>query len=459
MNLRPFDPVHAPTVASWARTEDEVRAWCGRPEARIPPDALVAWGREEGVSAYALTEGSRPLAYGELWEDATEGEVEVAQLIVDPARRGQGVGGALATRLAERARTLQSQVVLRVRPDHLVALRCYRAAGFARIDAAEEAEWNRNQPLPYVWMTYARTSSVDDTPGTPAIDASTVARLIAAQLPAWAHLPIRAVEPGGWNNRTFRLGSEMLVRLPSRACYAAQVTKEQRWLPRLAPHLPLPVPVPLARGDPDGGYPWPWSVYRWIEGETATSGPIDDASRFAEALARFIAALQRIDPAGGPPPGEHNFFRGGPLRTYDAETRAAIARLRGRIDATAATRTWEAALDATWHGSPAWLHGDVSPSNLLVREGSLSAVIDFGGCGVGDPSCDLAIAWTLFSGDAREAFRAALRADAAMWERGRGWALWKALIMLAEHHDRDPSRAAQERHVVEEVLADLRGSG
>ena len=202
------------------------------------------------------------------------------------------------------------------------------------------------------------------------IDVSLVARLVAAQFPRWAGLPISPAEFGGWDNRTFRLGEDMSVRLPSAARYSGQVEKEHRWLPRLAPSLPLPIPLPLAMGVPADGYPWHWSVYRWLEGENATPERIGDLCEFSTALARFLAALQRIDPAGGPPPGKHNFFRGGPLATYDAETRNAIVSLHGRIDAAAVTAVWEAALDATWHGAPVWLHGDVSASNLLVERGT-----------------------------------------------------------------------------------------
>ena len=231
------------------------------------------------------------------------------------------------------------------------------------------------------------------------INVSLVSRLVAAQFPQWADLPVTPAVPQGWDNRTFRLGAHMTVRLPSAAAYALQVEKEHRWLPKLAPHLPLSIPVPLAKGAPADGYPWQWSVYRWLEGETATAERIADLRQFATALARFLTALQRIDPAGGPPPGRHNFFRGGPLTVYDAETRQALAALEGRIDTIAANAVWEAALAASGHGSPVWFHGDVAAGNLLVRDGRLGAVIDFGTSGVGDPSCDLAIAWTLFGGE------------------------------------------------------------
>jgi aminoglycoside phosphotransferase (APT) family kinase protein len=283
------------------------------------------------------------------------------------------------------------------------------------------------------------------------IDASLVRRLLAAQFPYWADLPVTPAVPQGWDNRTFRLGERMTVRLPSAERYVAQVEKEHRWLPRLAPHLPLPIPVPLGRGVPADGYPWPWSVYRWIEGETATVGRIADPSRFATGLAQFLVALQRVDTTNGPPPGPHNFFRGGPLTVYDAETRQAITALEGEIDTGAATAVWEAALAATWHGQPVWVHGDVAAGNLLLEDGHLSAVIDFGSSGVGDPSCDLVISWTLFEGESREAFRASVGLDDATWARARGWALWKALITLANNEN---SKISETRRVIDEVLAD-----
>ena len=286
------------------------------------------------------------------------------------------------------------------------------------------------------------------------IDVSLVGRLVTAQFPQWADLLLKLVEFDGWDNRTFRLGEDMTVRLPSAEAYTGQVEKEHRWLPRLAPLLPLPIPVPLAMGIPADGYPWHWSVYRWLEGENATIERIADLHQFATALAQFLAALQRIDPAGGPPPGQHNFFRGAPLAIYDTETRDAIASLNGKIDTDAVTAAWEAALQATWHGPPVWLHGDVSAANLLVKRGRLSAVIDFGCSGVGDPACDLTIVWTLFSGESREAFCAALPVDGATWARGRGWALWKGLITLAEHINTNPLEAEKARRAIDKVLAD-----
>ncbi len=296
----------------------------------------------------------------------------------------------------------------------------------------------------------------------PVIDDALVRRLVSAQFPQWADLSVRPVTRGGWNNRTFHLGEQMLVRLPSAAGYAAQVDKEQLWLPRLAPLLPLSIPAPVAIGEAMEGYPWRWSIYQWIEGATAIPERIADPRDFATSLARFLIALQRIDPTGGPAPGAHNFYRGGLLTTYDAETRRAIAVLEGTIDTGVVTEIWEAALAATWHSAPVWIHGDVSAGNLLVQEGRLSAVIDFGTCGVGDPACDLTIAWTLFGGESREVFRAMLSLDAGTWARGRGWALWKALIIAAGLCDANPFDVndTPPRRIIDEVLKDrMRGYG
>ena len=231
--------------------------------------------------------------------------------------------------------------------------------------------------------------------------------------------------------------------------------KEPPWLPKPPPNLPLPIPAPLGKGTPGEGYPHPWSVYRWIEGEPATSDRIADPVEFATGLADFLTALYRIDPTGGPPPGRHNFFRGGPLTVYDDETRQALAALDGRIDTDGASAVWETALAASWHGPPVWFHGDVAAGNLLLRAGRLSAVIDFGTSGVGDPACDLAIAYTLLKGESREAFRAALRLDEATWARGRGWVLWKCLITLAGHIETSSVRATTVQREIAEVLADL----
>ncbi|WP_182113080.1 MULTISPECIES: aminoglycoside phosphotransferase family protein [unclassified Actinotalea] len=291
----------------------------------------------------------------------------------------------------------------------------------------------------------------------PAITADLVRRLVAEQHPRWAALPVTPVPRSGWDNRTFRLGDELLVRLPSAAEYAEAVVKEQRWLPVLAGHLPLPIPAPVAAGAPGRHFPWPWSVYRWLPGESADAAPPADLTRLAVDLAAFLAALQAV-PGPGPGPGQHNWWRGGPVDRYEHETRHALEVLAGEVDVTAAGQVWQAAVASTWGGPDVWLHGDVAPGNLLVSGGALSAVIDFGTCGWGDPACDLVIAWTFFDGRSRDAFRGAVDADAGTWARARGWALWKALITMDRRRD-DAAASAAARRVLEAVLADHAAHG
>ncbi len=295
------------------------------------------------------------------------------------------------------------------------------------------------------------------------IDEDLVRRLVATQFPQWAGLEVRPVELSGWDNRTFRLGDELSVRLPSDEVYAAQVAKEQRWLPLLAPQLPLPIPAPVAKGVPAQGFPLPWSVYRWIDGRPAAlaAGPRGeglDLDRLAVDLAGFLNALRRIDATGGPAAGPHNFYRGGPLSTYAAETRRATATLADRIPLERVAAVWDAAMTAAWPGPPVWVHGDVAAGNLLVRDGRLAAVIDFGSSGVGDPACDTAISWTLLAGSSRERFRDALGLDRATWARGRGWVLWKALITIAGSAE-DSALAAGAWHDLHEVLDDHDAQG
>jgi aminoglycoside phosphotransferase (APT) family kinase protein len=300
----------------------------------------------------------------------------------------------------------------------------------------------------------SHTPDLGPVPQRITVDAEQVRRLVGQQFPQWAGLPVRPVANGGWDNWTFHLGGEMVVRLPSAAEYALAVGKEHRWLPVLAAQLPLPIPVPLAKGEPGAGYPYPWSVYRWLGGEPASADRIADPVGFAIDLAGFLAALRSIDPAGGPRPGKHNWFRGGTLRTYDAEVQNALAELDGHVDAGLACEIWTSALDARWDGVQSWFHGDVAEGNLLLNDGRLAAVIDFGTCGVGDPACDLAIAWTLLTAEGRQAFRERLAAGAAAWARGRGWALWKTLATCAYTLGDDDDQVANARRVLGEIFSE-----
>jgi aminoglycoside phosphotransferase (APT) family kinase protein len=287
-------------------------------------------------------------------------------------------------------------------------------------------------------------------------DASLARRLLAAQFPQWAELTIEPVPSAGTDNALYRLGGDMVVRLPRHTRTNGTLERERRWLPRLAPHLPLAVPVPLAEGVAAEGYPFAWSVYRWLEGKEATAERIGDLRDAAAELARFVAALQRIDPTGGPPPDEHNAHRGVPLATRDTATRKSIAALGGRIDVDAATAAWEAALEAPeWERPPVWIHGDLDSRNLLVQHGRLSAVIDWGCLGVGDPACDVAVVWKMLSTDTRGFFREALAVDDATWARSRGWVLSQA-VMAEPYYtlETNPGLVLEARRWLVEVLAD-----
>ncbi|MEV7000767.1 aminoglycoside phosphotransferase family protein [Streptomyces sp. NPDC093982] len=289
------------------------------------------------------------------------------------------------------------------------------------------------------------------------IDEGLVARLIAEQFPRWGGLAVVRVGSAGTDNAMYRLGDDMVVRLPRLPGGGRQVDREHRWLPRLAPLLPLTIPTPLAKGTPGHGYPLAWGVYEWLGGENAYDAPLTELRDAAEKLGRFAAALRSVDAGDGPPS-----YRGGPVGADDAGVRAAIRDLgaAGTLDATAATAAWEDVLRLPqWDADPVWLHGDLLPGNLLTSSGRLTSVIDFGCLGVGDPAADAMAAWTVFDAGSREVFRAAADVDEATWARGRGWALRFGLT--AEHYygevcgnGTNPVLAAVGRRAVSEVLAE-----
>lgn len=291
------------------------------------------------------------------------------------------------------------------------------------------------------------------------IDTDLARNLVRAQFPQWANLPIEPVAEGGWDNRTFHLGDTMSLRLPSAAGYVPQVDKEHEWLPKLVPHLPLEIPTPLAKGLPGCGYPWPWSIYKWIDGRTAQTRFITDMQAFAESLADFITSLHAISAVGGPTAGAHNFYRGGPLATYNAEVEQALNALGKDIDRSAVQEIWQIALASEWQEPPVWVHGDISIGNLLVQDGKLSAVIDFGCLGIGDPACDLVMTWTFFDDSTRRVFHDALGLDQHTfgldqhtWNRARGWALWKALIVAAQLPGTDSKQRDQATLTINEIV-------
>lgn len=286
-------------------------------------------------------------------------------------------------------------------------------------------------------------------------DVDLVRRLLQTQHPQWADLPIEALPHGGTDHAIYRLGHEMSVRLPRIQWAAGQPEKECRWLSWLAPQLSAPIPVPLAMGEPGQGFPFQWVVSPWMPGEDATPDRAG-GREFALDVARFVESLQRIDASGGPAPGAHNFFRGVPLEARDERLREAFPHWEGIVDTDALRDAWEQALAAPpWTGPPVWLHGDMASSNILVHEGRLSAVIDFGCLGAGgDPACDMSVAWTVLSPEGRRVFREALQPDDATWARARGWALMGAGA-LPYYKDTFPAQSARARRSIEAVLADF----
>lgn len=296
----------------------------------------------------------------------------------------------------------------------------------------------------------------------PRIDAALVRRLLKAQFPEWADLPVSPVPLSGMDNATFRLGDTLSVRLPRYERWVGQVEREHRWLPWLAPQLPLPISAPVAKGSPGEGYPFPWSVYRWLEGETATTECLTDPIGDGIRLAEFVRALQAADPTGGPQPDRSNAFRGVPMGdprdslATPARVLPKIGKLGDLVNTDAVMTVWEAALKApAWDGPPVWIHGDLAVGNLLSTGGRLSAIIDFGTLAVGDPAVDLLPAWKFLPAAGRAAFRATLDVDDATWARGRGWALAASLPVPDDPFYNHPTRTTTALHHLTALTTDL----
>ncbi|HJC22362.1 MAG TPA: aminoglycoside phosphotransferase family protein [Candidatus Eisenbergiella merdavium] len=271
-----------------------------------------------------------------------------------------------------------------------------------------------------------------------------VSRLIREQFPEWSDLEIRPVEQSGHDNRTFHLGGEMTVRLPGGEEYVPQIEKEAKWLPFLAKHLSLPISSPIATGRPTAEYPFVWSVNRYLEGETANGENISDKRRFAGELAAFLKELQSLDTSGAPVAGKHNFFRGAHPGVYSGQVYEALEAHKSSLPTEKLRALWELAVSSKWKRPPVWVHGDVAPGNLLVKDGSLCGVIDFGIMGIGDPACDYAMAWTFFDKESRKDFLRELDCDTI--DRARGWALWKALITCTDADEAVAENAGRTLH-------------
>lgn len=264
------------------------------------------------------------------------------------------------------------------------------------------------------------------------IDVHLAKKLVVDQFPQWKNLPIYQVEPGGWDNRSFRLGNSMLIRLPSDKKYANQVIKEQKWLPKLKPLLPVQIPSPLALGSPTTEFPYFWSIYNWIDGKPLEPSLNIDFRQLAKDLACFLIRLQNIDAFSGPSYGPENFYRGGPISHYHSDLVEALILLKDKVETSKALKMFERAMKTKWTQKSLWIHGDISCSNLLVKGSKLHAVIDFGQLGEGDPACDLAIAWTIFNKKERSFFQNCFSYDQTVWQRAQAWALWKAMLYASK---------------------------
>ncbi|MEG0367407.1 MAG: aminoglycoside phosphotransferase family protein [Coprobacillus sp.] len=273
-----------------------------------------------------------------------------------------------------------------------------------------------------------------------------VKQLIHNQFPQWDTLEIYPVEKSGHDNRTFHLGNNMTIRLPSSLEYVAQVEKELKWLPILQQAISIPISSPLAKGEPETCYPFPWSINCFIEGETVNHNNIDKQTLACE-LDSFLKELQAIDITDAPVAGQHNFYRGGDLHVYDAQTQAALIELKDTLPIEKLNHIWQLALSTQWINRAVWIHGDIAPGNLLVRNNHLCGVIDFGIMGVGDPACDYAMAWTFFDSDTRKEFLKSL--DDETINRARGWALWKALIT---YNSQDKEVSNNARITIQSIL-------
>ncbi|WP_257148036.1 aminoglycoside phosphotransferase family protein [Bacillus thuringiensis] len=254
------------------------------------------------------------------------------------------------------------------------------------------------------------------------IEERLVRRLLVDQFPRWAELPLRKVEPVGTVNAVFRLGDEYSIRLARREGPTTPGGREFLWLPKIAPLVPLEIPVPIAQGRPNNEYPWFWEIHSWLKGETVPIEALDEMQA-ARDLAEFVLALQQVDPTGGP------LGRGIPLAQRDKDFRYWLARFNGN---PAVSAVWESALSAPpWNGPPVWHHGDLDVRNWLVRDKRISGVIDWGTMGIGDPACDVMVAWKLHSPEARDVFLDATLTDDATLARARGWVVSQAVAILA----------------------------
>jgi aminoglycoside phosphotransferase (APT) family kinase protein/RimJ/RimL family protein N-acetyltransferase len=363
---------------------------------------------------------------------------------VAPACRGQGIAaGAVAVLLAQASRAGLHTVVAHTLREPSASTRVLERSGFQRVGDENEdgvPVWRWERPVRPDDPVRMHVDEVET-------NADLVRRLLQAQHPQWADRPITRVPSAGTDNAMYRLGDDLVARLPRIDWAVDTVAKEQRWLPRLAPHLPLAVPLPVAQGAPTEEFPHPWGVVQWLPGQMATLDVLDDPRQAARDLAAFVGALRAVDPSDGP---RHQ--RGAAIRHRDGMVRAGLHLVEDDVDVARLLPIWEAAAAAPDHpGPPTWFHGDLAYLNVLATDGRVSGVIDWGTCGVGDPAVDMIVAWSLLPAGARDVYREALDVDDAEWARGRGWALM-GIFGVPYYRYTNPVLVADKVHVLEALL-------
>ncbi|MFV3010846.1 aminoglycoside phosphotransferase family protein [Clostridium botulinum] len=285
------------------------------------------------------------------------------------------------------------------------------------------------------------------------ISVELVRKLINEQFPEFDNLEVKLIEKNGHDNRTFHLGDTMSVRLPSEEAYAPQIEKEKIWLPKFKKHISCRIPIPIANGEASNIYPYPWSINKWIDGDVLSYKNINNLDDIAIGIAKFLKELQAIDSSDGPAAGSHNFYRGGLLKVYNDETTNALNDLKNILPTDELKIIWERALESTWDKKPVWVHGDIAVGNILIKNGKIVAVIDFGILGTGDPACDYVMAWTFFDKKSRIVFKQRLMCDDETWNRAKGWALWKALISY-NMNDENSYATLEAKKTINEILND-----
>lgn len=279
-------------------------------------------------------------------------------------------------------------------------------------------------------------------------------KLINTQFPEYSHLNITEVAQQGHDNRTYRIGNNMLIRLPTDESYALKVPIEYKLLTKLAPYLGISIPEPIKIGSPSDIYPYPFSIYKWLDGNSANQEQLDAETleTIAYQLAMFLKKLQSIVNVTGPNPGQHNWWRGDHISVYSKRVIEQISTLKDIIDSKASLNLWQQACSTFYKDKPVWIHGDFAAGNILIKENRLSGVIDFGGAAIGDPACDLVIAWTYLFDKSRDIFIHEIDLDDDTWLRARAWALWKATLELCQIKDKNSASARLQVNIINSVI-------